>query len=232
MDQYEPATLHLRIADLARELHHEAGEEGRVVTEELVAQAVRTVPGAQYAGLTVVNRKREVTTPAATDSYPRLLDEIQQRFLECPCLAAAWEHHTVHVKDLADDHRWPSYRQAALEQTPIRSILSFELFTSHERLGALNVYADAAHAFDDDSIDVGVVFATHAALAWDTARREENFRSALMSRDVIGQAKGMLMERFKIDAVHAFELLKRLSQESNTPLAEVARRVTETATRD
>lgn len=232
MDEYDPAALHLRIADLARELHNWSGDEGKVVTDELVAQAVKTVPGAQYAGLTVVSRKREVTTQASTDRYARILDEVQQRFLEGPCLVAAWEHHTVHVTDLAEDHRWPSYRQAALDLTPIRSILAFELFTSRQRLGALNVYADAPRAFDSDSVDVGVVFATHAALAWDSARREENFRSALMSRDVIGQAKGILMERFRIDAVSAFELLKKLSQESNTALAEVAHRVTETSAPD
>lgn len=232
MDDYDPAALHRRIADLARELHSWSGDEGRVVTDELVAQAVKTIPGAQYAGLTVVSRKKDVATQASTHRYPRLLDEVQQRFSEGPCLVAAWEHHTVHVTDLDEEHRWPSYRHAALDLTPIRSILCFELFTTHQRLGALNVYADAPQAFDGESVDVGVVFATHAALAWDSARREENFRSALMSRDVIGQAKGILMERFHVDAVRAFELLKKLSQESNTALAEVARRVTETSAPD
>ena len=72
----------------------------------------------------------------------------------------------------------------------------------------------------------GLIFATHTALAWNMLRRDEQFRSALASRDVIGQAKGMLMERFGIDAVRAFDLLKRLSQDSNTPLHEVAERLT------
>ena len=71
-----------------------------------------------------------------------------------------------------------------------------------------------------------MIFATHTALAWNMLRRDEQFRSALASRDVIGQAKGMLMERFGIDAVRAFDLLKRLSQDSNTPLHEVAERLT------
>lgn len=69
------------------------------------------------------------------------------------------------------------------------------------------------------------MLATHAALAWHMVRRDEQFRSALASRDVIGQAKGMLMERFDLDAVRAFELLKRLSQNMNTPLADVAQQV-------
>lgn len=226
MNEHETASLHRRIAGLARDLHGRPGGE-EPVTEELVAQAVKTVPGAQYAGLTVVNRKRRVATQAATHRYPVILDDIQQIHLEGPCLVAAWDHHTVHVTDLATDTRWPAYRRDALAQTPIKSILAFELFTTQHGLGALNVYADRPQAFDSESIEVGIVFATHAALAWDTARREENFRSALLSRDLIGQAKGILMERFRINAIQAFDLLKQLSQESNVPLADIALRLTE-----
>lgn len=226
MDEFETAAMHRHIAELARELHSKStGEQS--VTDELVKQAVLTVPGAQYAGLTVIDRKRRVTTAAATHRFPAVLDDIQHTCLEGPCLVAAWDHHTVHVTDLDTDRRWPAYQRAALAQTPIRSILCFELFTSSERLGALNLYADVPRAFDSESIDFGIVFATHAALAWDTARREENFGSALSSRDIIGQAKGILMERFRVDAVRAFDLLKALSQESNVGLAEIARRVTE-----
>jgi AmiR/NasT family two-component response regulator len=91
----------------------------------------------------------------------------------------------------------------------------------------LNFYADQPYAFDDDAAEMGLILATHAAVGWNMVRRDEQFRSALASRDIIGQAKGMIMERFKIDAVQAFELLKRLSQSSNTPLAVVARQLVE-----
>ncbi|ORA25358.1 hypothetical protein BST12_03495 [Mycobacterium angelicum] len=70
-----------------------------------------------------------------------------------------------------------------------------------------------------------LAFATHAALAWNISRRDDQFRSALASRAIIGQAKGMLMERFGIDAVAAFYLLKRLSQESNTPVVDISHRL-------
>jgi AmiR/NasT family two-component response regulator len=90
-------------------------------------------------------------------------------------------------------------------------------------MGALNFYAERKYAFDADAVEAGLIVATHAALAWNLLRRDEQFRSALATRDLIGQAKGMLMERFKIDAVQAFEVLKRLSQNSNTPLVDVAR---------
>jgi len=74
-------------------------------------------------------------------------------------------------------------------------------------------------------VELGLIFATHTALTWNLLRRDEQFKSALASRDIIGQAKGMIMERFNIDAVQAFELLKRLSQNSNAPVAEIARRL-------
>jgi AmiR/NasT family two-component response regulator len=77
-------------------------------------------------------------------------------------------------------------------------------------------------------LEIGGVFAAHVALAWSMMRRQDQFRSALASRDVIGQAKGVIMERFNLDAVEAFELLSRLSQKSNTKLIEIARSLIDT----
>jgi len=87
------------------------------------------------------------------------------------------------------------------------------------------VYADRANAFTEEAEGIGMVFATHAALAWRNARREREFNCALASRDTIGQAKGIIMERYGFDAVQALEMLKHLSQESSIALAEIARRV-------
>lgn len=213
--------IHTRIADLARSLHS-AEQNEKPVAQRVVEYAATEIPGAQYAGITLVRAHSQVETPATTHEYPALLDTFQQRHLEGPCLSAAWHEHTVRVDDLEVDDRWPGYRLDALGNTPVRSILSFRLFTSDHTMGALNVYSETPGVFDAESEDIGYVLATHAALAWDTVRREGQFRSALASRDVIGQAKGILMERFGIDAVQSFELLKRLSQDTNTRLVEVA----------
>ena len=218
--------IHTRIADLARSLHNSPAFADQPVAQRVVEYAADEIPGAQYAGITLVTARREVATPATTHRYPELLDAYQERHLEGPCLSAAWHEHTVRVDDLEADDRWPAYRLDALGNTPIRSIMSFRFFASDSTTGALNVYSERAHAFDADAEDIGYVLATHTALAWDTVRREGQFRSALASRDVIGQAKGMLMERFSIDAVQAFELLKRLSQDSNTRLADIAEKLT------
>ncbi|BBX65831.1 hypothetical protein MSAS_50050 [Mycobacterium saskatchewanense] len=164
-----------------------------------------------------------MTNVAATHRYPVLLDEIQNRYGEGLCVEAAWRQHVLHGDDLTKDERWPRYRRHALEETPIRSILSYELFVDRVSMAALNFYADRPHAFPDDSVELGAVHATHIALAWSMLRRQDQFRSALASRDMIGQAKGIIMERFSLDAVEAFELLTRLSQQSNTRLVDVAK---------
>lgn len=189
---------------------------------ELIANGVHNVMGSQYAGITLAEKGKAVTNVVATHRYPIALDAIQNRYGEGPCVEAAWRHHVMHVEDLSADERWPRYRQYALEETPIRSILSYELFVDRGNMAALNFYADRPYAFPDDSVELGGVFATHIALAWSMMRRQDQFRSALASRDVIGQAKGVIMERFNLDAVEAFELLTRLSQQSNTRLIEIA----------
>lgn len=221
-----PSGMIHEVAELALTLERQESTDVDTVLSELTHSAATAMPGAQHAGITIASRNGKVRTAAATDRYPVLLDEIQQRHEQGPCLSAAWEHHVIRIDDMQLENRWPAYCREARE-TPIRSIISFQLFADHHQMGALNFYADQPYAFDDDAAEMGLILATHAAVGWNMVRRDEQFRSALASRDIIGQAKGMIMERFKIDAVQAFELLKRLSQSSNTPLAVVARQLVE-----
>jgi GAF domain-containing protein len=215
-------TIIFQLAELVANLDRE-GTETRTGLRELLNSGVRHVAGCQYAGITLAQTGKAVSNVVATHRYPMILDAIQDRYGEGPCVAAAWQHHMMHIADLNVDQRWPSYRQNALELTPIRSILSYELFVDNGSMAALNFYSDHPHAFTDDSVELGGIFATHVALAWSMMRRQHQFRSALASRDIIGQAKGVIMERFNLDAVEAFDLLARLSQQSNTKLIEIAR---------
>ena len=86
----------------------------------------------------------------------------------------------------------------------------------------LNVYSEQPGAFGPESRNLGLIFAAHSSVAWNSARRDEQFRRALSSRDTIGQAKGMIMGRYGVDAVQAFELLRKLSQDSHVPLTQIA----------
>ncbi|OHV04258.1 GAF and ANTAR domain-containing protein [Mycobacterium talmoniae] len=213
------------LADLVQTFEHPRGADADTVLDELTASSLRHMIGAQHAGITVAAPDGSVQTVSATGPLPVLLDEISQRHHEGPCLSAVWEHSLIRLDSVVDEQRWPRYCRDVAAETPIRSTLAFQLFASDGTSGALNFHAEQPHAFDDDAVELGLVLATHVALVWHMVRRDEQFRSALASRDIIGQAKGMIMERFGIDAVQAFELLKRLSQNSNTPLIDIARRL-------
>jgi hypothetical protein len=218
--------MYLQASQFVADLHQRASFDTPALLSGLIAGAAESVPGAQYAGITATQRRRGIETAAATHRYPVLLDEIQSRYQQGPCLNAAVLQESVRIDDLVGDDRWPLYRGAALRQTPIRSILSFGMFKEGVSAAALNFYAESPNVFDDESVNLGLIFATHAALVWNMMRRDQQFRVALVSRDVIGQAKGRLMERLGIDAAEAFEMLKQMSQDANTPIAQVAQRVT------
>jgi ANTAR domain/GAF domain len=219
------STMFVRAAQLVADLHQQASLDAEKLLRELVEGATEAVPGAQYAGITVTRRQLPSETAAATHHYPVVLDEIQSRCQQGPCLSAATQQHNVRIDDLGADDRWPLYRDEAVAQTPIRSILSFGVFRDGQTSAALNFYAESNCAFDARSVDLGLISATHTALVWTILRRDQQFRRAIVSRDVIGQAKGMVMERFDIDEAAAFVLLKRASQHSNTPIAQLAQRV-------
>ncbi len=219
----------LRFAELLRDLERTQPPDTDGALRDLTVTAAEALPGTIAAGITVIDRTGEVHSVASSDPVAEAVDAIQDRTKEGPCLTSAWEQHTVRMNDVAAETRWPDFCRWTLQDTPVRSAQSFQLFRNRDSMGALNFYGDRPHAFDDDSLELGLTLATHTAIAWNLLMRDEQFRSALASRDVIGQAKGVLMERYGIDAAAAFGLLRKLSQESNTPLAVLAERVVTTS---
>lgn len=220
---------HLRIAGIVQNLYSRPDTDSATVIAELAEHAAAEIPDAQYAGITVTRDHKHIDTTAATHTWPVLLDEIQQRHREGPCLTAAWEEKVIHVADLQTEDRFPLYRRDALAETPIRSVMAFQLFIAGQTMGALNVYAESPNVFGETARNLGMVFAAHSSVVWNSARRDEQFRQALASRDTIGQAKGMIMERYGVDAVRAFDLLRKLSQDSNVPLIQIAAELVEKA---
>ena len=223
-----PQDAPTRITEIARQLYARRDHKGGVISE-LVHHAVEELPGVDYANVTVTSDEFDIDTPSATNRWAVLIDDIQRRHREGPCLSTAWHHRIVQVDDLAQENRWPRFRAEALETTPVRSIMAFQLFLTGKSMGALNVFAERPNAFGDRTRQLGTLFAAHSALLWEATQREQQFREALASRDIIGQAKGMIMERYSKDANQAFEMLRQLSHDTNVQLAEVAAKVVDAA---
>jgi GAF domain-containing protein len=214
-----------RLSTLSRDLQDETDVEGRLVA--IVQAAARTVPGAEHASISSVEQRREVRTMAATGQLARAVDQAQYETGEGPCLDALYDNRTVRLPDLGAESRWPKFAAQAAE-LGLASMLAIQLYVNGHNLGALNLHSTRRNAFDDESEQVGLLFGAHAAVALAGARNEEHLRTALSSRDVIGQAKGILMERYKIDAQDAFRLLVVASQNTNSKLHEVADYLTRT----
>lgn len=213
------------LAELARELATEHEVDG--VLRRVVDAAVSQIDGAELAGITVLS-KSSVSTPIATDDIVHEVDRQQYATNEGPCLTAAVEYEpAVRVDDLDAETRWPRFTPLVVA-LGVRAMLSFQLYTQQDSLGALNIYARRNNAFTDDSVHTGLLLAAHAAVAIARTRKEVNLRIALESRDIIGQAKGILMERFRIDAMQAFDLLIAASQRTHRKLNEVAETLTST----
>lgn len=194
----------------------------------IVRYAVATV-GTPYAGVTLLRPGGRLESIATTDPIVDAADQLQYELHEGPCLETAVDRH-LHVQlaaELATDARWPQWgpKTAALG---LRAVLAAELRTGGRRLGALNLYGEEPRQFSGDDAATAHLFAAHATLALTAASTVEGLQTALDSRTEIGQAQGILMERFDLDADRAFQVLRRYSQNTNMKLNEVARTLIET----
>jgi GAF domain-containing protein len=194
--------------------------------DQLVAFAATSFD-TRYAGMTLVRERRQrFETVGATDPLVQTADELQDELGEGPCVDASVASRTVVSNDLAGDARWPTWGPL-VARLGLGSIVSSELSAGHRRVGALTVYGEPERRFTREDLEMAQVLAGHAAVALRFAEQIEGLRIALESRTTIGQAQGVLMERYDVDADRAFAVLKRLSQDENVRLVEVARRVVE-----
>jgi GAF domain-containing protein len=217
----------LRFVDehLARVLHR-PGTDLQGTLDAIVTAALETVDPARWAGLILVERGRLV--PQVTlGGPPHALDALQQRTGTGPCLDAATNQEIIGLDDTSADGRWPEF-SASAHAMHVESVLCAPLWVSQDTLGTLSLYSAETDAFTFRERHLVELFATHAALALANARMIAQLRTALTNRDLIGQAKGILMERHRISADAAFDLLSETSQAANHKLSDVARRFVET----
>lgn len=209
-------------AEVARALRAQGSVQATL--EKLVELAVKTIDGCDHAGVTVVEAGR-FRTPAASDDVPQQVDMVQYETGEGPCLDAIRDHDVFQTDDLSQEDRWPNFARRTAEETGVASMLSYRLYIGEDTMGSLNLYSDVKAGFDDEDRAVGSIFAAHAAVALSAANKQEQLEQAVQSRDLIGQAKGILMARQNISADQAFDLLRRGSQRLNIKLRDLAKQL-------
>jgi len=203
---------------MALELHDEPTAERTI---ERIAEFAMAATDCDDAGVMVVHGRKQVETAAATSSRVAESHNLQIVHDQGPCLDAI-EGEAIYLSpDIAEDERWPLWGPA-IAKLGVRSVLSVRLATRARRYGSLNLYAERPDAFDEDDVAVASIFVSHASVALAAAHNEQGLQRAIDARKLIGQAQGILMERFDLDADRAFEFLRRQSQHHNVKLRSVA----------
>ena len=211
--------LNVQLADAARALQAEPSTQRTL--ERCVALATELIDGCDYAGISFVRRKAPIETR-------------QQLTLWC---CVAMNSSTACKRSVSRRHLGPRngaqpqpgqgaavarWAPQVVDELRVASMLSFQLYTSEDTLGALNLYSKRVDAFDEDDFTAGMLLAAQSAVALAESQATEQWQNAALNRTIIGQVEGILMERFALTADRAFAVLRRVSQQNNVKLYQVA----------
>lgn len=214
----------LTFAERARHLADSGGLEPAL---EVIVELALETTGCDFASVTLVHADGSVETAACSHDIVAHADSLQYSLGEGPCLTAAETNGIYLIQDTEVDDRWPRWGPA-VARLGLRSVLSIHLFTDSLMLGALNLYAKALHNYSADEVVTARVVAAHASVALARLRGEQDLWKAVDARHLVGQAQGILMERFSITSEQAFSVLRRYSQNQNVKLHDVAGRLVTT----
>ena len=221
-------SLEVFIRQLAGAARSMAGKSStQEMLDEAVLVAVDIIPGCDLAGMSIVN-PHGIDTPAGSGEALKRLDALQFELQEGPCFDALRMHVVVVSRDLATDERWPTWGPRVAEEIGVHSIVSYRLFSGENSLGVMNLYSRTTDAFDAEDIENGGALAAHVAVALAEVQNVKQLETAIDTRTTIGQAEGILMERFDLQPAQAFDVLRRISQARNVKLNRVAEELVRT----
>ena len=186
---------------------------------EVIAMALSCAPCDQ-ASITVLGPDRTLETVAASDDRITKADRLQYDLDQGPCLDAVYTDGVFRVEDMAADSRWPQWTPHAAG-LGIGALLAVHLYTD-TALGALNLYSEKPREYDELDVEAAKVVAAHASVVLAHTRTQQNLWRAIDTRNLIGQAQGILMERYGLTADKAFAILSRYSQARHTRLSVIA----------
>jgi hypothetical protein len=208
------------MAHVAESLRYPADTQEALAA--ITVGAVEAVPGIEHVSVSITSQHGQIQTLAPTDILAVQADELQYELGEGPCLDAVLDQPVVQVNDIRTDLRWPAYGPRVAKQLGIGSQLAFQFRAEPHARGGLNLYSSRANAITTETHQIGVLFANLAAVALGWTRQAQSLTDALETRTMIGQAIGVLMERYRLDPDRAFGFMVRTSQAANIKLREVA----------
>lgn len=210
----------LSIAAAARSINQPVTLEETL--SRITETARRSVPGFDQIGISTIDRSGKVETRAATGDLVWELDRVQYKLGEGPCVDTLHDADVVLAPHIRHDQRWPRYVPEAVG-LGLKSQLAVKLYLDDQgTLGGLNLYSTLDEDIDPDAEGLADLFAAHAAIALGHVHERENLNEALHSRKVIGQAIGIIMERYHMSEDRAFAFLVRASSHGNIKLRVVA----------
>jgi transcriptional regulator with GAF, ATPase, and Fis domain len=220
--------LHSMIAELAAALADGVAIDDMLT--KLTSASLELVSGADCAKISLMDNG-QLRSIAATSQLISSLDDAQQAARHGPCLEAISARNAIRCDDLGTDVRWPRFASHATT-AGLHSVLSTPIDIPGDTGATFSLFGFRAGAFGAESETLGAMLAKHASIALVKQRQEREFKAALATRDVIGQAKGMIMERFGVDATQAFAMLAAISQDTNTPVRDLAARFVDAVSSD
>jgi GAF domain-containing protein len=210
--------------------HVQASENPDESMQRITETACQAIHGCDSASLSVLSPDG-VTTRAATNQLARDGDQIQYDEHEGPCLDAAMQERWVYVPRLREDPRWPSSSLRLAEEVGVGSMISCRLTLDaapNNTLGGLNVYSMVENGFTDEDQMLAILLASLGAVVVDASRQQAHLRAAIESRQVIGEAIGIIKAQHRtLSSDQAFALLAKASQRMNIKLRDLARRIAE-----
>jgi GAF domain-containing protein len=211
-----------RMAELARNLRSQ--RSSLQTLQHTVTAAHEMVKNCDDVAVTVAHADGTIETRASLGiGIAEQADQLQAQLGEGPCIDSAWDAPLLRADDLAADRAWPDWGRAVVDQLGVRSVLCVQLFThEHHELGSLQLFATRPHAFGAEASEEALGIAAQAAVALGAVENHEALQFGLVRRTVIGQATGIVMERYQLDQHQAFEVLRRISQESGRKVHDLA----------
>ena len=191
--------------------------------------AKETVPGIDAVSVTLRHPDGTFETVAATDSLSAECDRLQYELGEGPCVDAAGGKGLVLSVDVGSDPRWRRYGPLAAGRFSVMAQFAYTMFAAQHAFGGLNLYSTSTATLDAEALALAELFATQGAVAMGHKRTIDQLSEGLETRQVIGQATGLIMERYGLDDSRAFEFLSRMSQGGNIKLRVIADEIVESA---